>query len=1508
MARRLGEVASMTMFDALIEGAVLVRPDSGKVLLANRAAAVMFGYISPEAMVGADPLDHIPTEDKGRIAGIMAGYFVERNLQKPMEVRALALDGRELWVSALGVQIQYEGKVAGLILMKDLTAQKAAERSLADAEERQRQILDNANESILVLQDGNVVFANRKALELGNFNEDEICGKPFLDFLLPEDRERIMRRYLKKADSRDYASTFAVRGLGKNGNVRWSEIREASFMWEGKPAEICLVRDITEQKRAEEALAVSEKRYRLLTENVSDVIWVTDLQLKPTYFNPSVTRMLGYSVEEAMAGAMKMTPASLDAATKAFMDAMHREEVWPGSASGAPKMDLEYIHKDGSTVWAETTVSFLRDSKGEPFAVLGILHDVSERRKAEEALRKSEERFRALIENASDAIAVVSAEGEIVYESPKSQRAVERKVSGLFGPRLMEVIHPDDVPKVVELFEWVRQRPGEAVGTEVRFRHIDGSWRMAEGVARNLLHDPRVNGIVINYRDTTEKRNAEKALRDSEAKYRGLFEGTQTAIQVISMDTGRVVLANEAAARMWGFASAEGAIGVDPLDFIQPEDRDWVARRMAETLAGQRSGETMELRVQASDGRWVWVSAKAGVTEYQGKPALLVSLLDITRRREIEDTLRASEEKYRFLVDNTGDFIWTRDLNLRTTYASPSVERILGFTPEERLNQDLSQQATPESLASARDAVLSYLALEQDPKADPRRTMKIEMEYYRKDGSTVWLESQVTGIRDSNGELIAFHGVSRDITDRRKAEQALRESEARYRLLAENVTDVIWVMNTQLDPVYLSPSFEGFLGYSVAEVMKFTLGDVLVPASLQAMTDVYFQMAAREDKEPGRGFQSTRLELEFKRKDGTLVWADTSVDFVRNQDGRAVEVVGVLRDITEKREAEEAVKESERRYRLLADNATDVIWATDAALTMTYVSPSVTGLLGYSVREIIGGSFEKLLAPASLAQVAEVYAADIKSEETGSGIVEGRIVAVELLRNDGSAVWVETTINTLRNEEGSLAGFQGACRDLTARRAAEESLRASEEKYRLLAENLSDVIWVINTDLQFTYVSPSVERLLGYSAEEALALPVQQTVIPASFDLAMRVMDEAADRERAGQSAPGRSVTLELELPRKDGSTVWAENRVSYLRDSSGSVTGYLGVSRDISERRKGQEALRASEERFRTLIEESTDAIAIIDTAGNLLYESPSMERITGYRVEDWQGTPVTEWFIHPDDLATLATLLERAAGEPNATIENVTARFKHKDGTWHTLEATVRNLVHDPKVGGLLINYRDVTERVKAEDERRRLREYLQLQIKRMPTGLITWDREFRVQSWNPAAGEIFGFTAEEVLGKHPYDCIVPEEAQPHVDDIWRRLLEGDMTAYSVNENTTKDGRTILCQWTNTPLKEADGRVIGVLSMVQDITERKKAEEALRSSEERFRTIFEQSPIGAIVYDSTGAAVGANKACLEIFGLTDVAEMKGPALFDDPKSSEEGEAQAAQRKERQCGGADRP
>ena len=155
-------------------------------------------------------------------------------------------------------------------------------------------------------------------------------------------------------------------------------------------------------------------------------------------------------------------------------------------------------------------------------------------------------------------------------------------------------------------------------------------------------------------------------------------------------------------------------------------------------------------------------------------------------------------------------------------------------------------------------------------------------------------------------------------------------------------------------------------------------------------------------------------------------------------------------------------------------------------------------------------------------------------------------------------------------------------------------------------------------------------------------------------------------------------------------------------------------------------------------------------------------------------------------------------------------------------------------------------------------------------MPIGCIVWDREFRVLSWNPAAERIFGFTAEEAFGRHPYNFIVPKAAQPPIDAIWRRLLNGDTTAHSLNENITKDGRIIICDWSNTPLKDGSGCVMGVLSMVQDITDRKRAEEALRQSEEKYRTIIDNIQDGYFEVDLAGNFTFVNDAECKNFGYT--------------------------------------
>lgn len=318
----------------------------------------------------------------------------------------------------------------------------------------------------------------------------------------------------------------------------------------------------------------------------------------------------------------------------------------------------------------------------------------------------------------------------------------------------------------------------------------------------------------------------------------------------------------------------------------------------------------------------------------------------------------------------------------------------------------------------------------------------------------------------------------------------------------------------------------------------------------------------------------------------------------------------------------------------------------------------------------------------------------------------------------------------------------------------EEALRGSERRYRLLAENATDVIWTVDLNMRLTYISPSVTRLLGYSVEQAMTKKMEEVFTPASFEIAMKALAEELAIENMVRKDLSRSRTLEVELICKDGSIAPIELNCSFLRDPDGRAVEILVIARNISGRKR--------------------------------------------------------------------------------------------------------------------------------AEEQTKQLQDYLQLQIDRMPVGLIVWDTEFRVQSWNPSAERIFGFTAEEALGKHPYDIIVLKEAQLHVDNIWCRLLKGDETAHSINENTTKDGHTIICDWSNTPLKKADGTVSGVLSMIQDITEHKRAEEALRQSEEKLRLTFESVTEGITVSDLEGKIVQVNEAVIKMHGYDNKEELIGRSAFD--------------------------
>ncbi len=311
--------------------------------------------------------------------------------------------------------------------------------------------------------------------------------------------------------------------------------------------------------------------------------------------------------------------------------------------------------------------------------------------------------------------------------------------------------------------------------------------------------------ILTVSKDITDQKLAEEALRQSEARYRSLVEHALDAI-VIARE-GKIVFLNPNLAEISGY-SPEEIMSRPFIDFIHPEDGPKILDRHQRRMAGEDLDPKIECRLIDRENQVHWTEFHVNVIDWEGRPAVLALIRDISERkraeetlreahdlletrvkertaaleaanaqlkfevqerRQVEQKLRESEKRYRFLAENMADIVWTLDMNFMTTYVSPSVEKVLGFTPEERKRQTLEEMITPESIQNVLATFMEQLQYEKQG-VDPERSVTVVVEYFRRDGSTIWMENMVKALRDENGILIGMYGTSRDISSRRQAE------------------------------------------------------------------------------------------------------------------------------------------------------------------------------------------------------------------------------------------------------------------------------------------------------------------------------------------------------------------------------------------------------------------------------------------------------------------------------------------------------------------------------------------------------------------------------------------------------------------------------------------------------------------------------------------------------------------------------------------------------------------
>ncbi len=559
---------------------------------------------------------------------------------------------------------------------------------------------------------------------------------------------------------------------------------------------VIVIRNVTDRKDVENALKKSEEILTKLINAIPDIIVRTDLEGNIIFINDYALKFSHYSRDEVIGRNMLE-----------FIAPQHQERVFQNALLMQERklspQEYALIFKDGKEIPFEVNGDVLHNEDGTPFGLVNVCRDITDRKNAENTLKKSEEYYRELTTNSSDVLFIVDARGDILYASPSIEWITGYNPDELIGKNSLYLIAPDDHARALEEFRWSLKTRDVSIPNSFRIRHKNGSELIMEGVGKNLLHHPVIAGFVINVRDVTERRQAEEALRESEKKYRLLTEKMSDIVWIADLNLNTVYI-SPSVFRALGFTQDE--IPRTVAQQMTPESMTVASQTFLAELAVEKQGSADSDRVvnllleyYHKDGSTRWMDTTiSGLRDDQGNLTGLHGVSrDITEKKKAEDALRESEKKYRLLSERISDVVWIADMNLQESYVSPSIQKVLGFSPEERLIQTIDQQLTAESLSFALETMARELDLEKQGTADPDRNVTLALEYYHKDGTTRWMEAVITGIRNDQGILNEIYGVARDITENKQAQEKLQESENKLKAIFDQIDTGIMIIDSE---------------------------------------------------------------------------------------------------------------------------------------------------------------------------------------------------------------------------------------------------------------------------------------------------------------------------------------------------------------------------------------------------------------------------------------------------------------------------------------------------------------------------------------------------------------------------------------------------------------------------------------------------------------------------------------------------------------------------------------
>jgi len=662
---------------------------------------------------------------------------------------------------------------------------------------------------------------------------------------------------------------------------------------------------------------------------------------------------------------------------------------------------------------------------------------------------------------------------------------------------------------------------------------------------------------IVSLADITERKPAKNL-------YHTLANSLQIGVYIVQNRT--IVFANPHIPRYSGY-SIEELLGSYILNYVHPEDREMVKENAIRMIKKKQSAP-YEYRIIDKNGQVRWLMESVVPIYYKGKRAILGNTMDITENKETRKELEKQKILESSILTSVPHALFGLE-NRRIIFVNAAVERVFGWKPYEVIGKTTRILfRSDEEFEEIGKAVYAELENKTIDIREPR------FPYIRKDGKEIFCRA----ISSRIGDILAQKRVVttfEDITERKQADEALRTSEARYRAVIDNIAIGVSLISPDMEILDLNTQMRKWVprvDVSTRPICYRTFNDP-PRDTICSYCPTYLTLQDGEIHE-----SVTETPLGGQIRNYRIISSP-----IKDKAGNVTGAIEMVEDITEHLEIQERLSKSEKLYRTLFETTGTATVIVDEDMTILMINEEFETITGYTKQEIEGKKkWTAFVEKYDLARMKEYHKLR-RIDPT----IPPRTYEFRFTDRYGNKKEILSTVAIIPETKRSIASFL----DITNLKRLDEEIRESEAKYRLLAENISDIIWTMDTNLKATYVSPSVEKLRGYRADEAMKQTLRDILTPASYKTAMKAFSQGMAREQAKPGDLEGLTTLELEMIRKDGSTIWTEVNMTFLRDSEGRLTEILGITRDITRRKQAEEELKLKSRH----LEETNTALKVL-------------------------------------------------------------------------------------------------------------------------------------------------------------------------------------------------------------------------------------------------------------------------------------------------------------------------